>query len=90
LAEVLDQVGETIRERTQIKGQVKALSAEGRLSAYILVALPVGMYFYMSVVNESYIATLYTNVLGWFMLGAALVLLAVGCFWLSRVVQIKF
>jgi tight adherence protein B len=90
LAEVLDQVGETIRERTQIKGQVKALSAEGRLSAYILVALPVGMYFYMSVVNESYIATLYTNVLGWFMLGAALVLLAVGSFWLSRVVQIKF
>ncbi|QHK19907.1 type II secretion system protein F [Pseudarthrobacter psychrotolerans] len=90
LAEVLDHVGETIRERTQIKGQVKALSAEGRLSAYILVALPVGMFLYMSVVNGSYIATLYTNVLGWFMLAAALVLLAVGTFWLSRVVQIKF
>lgn len=90
LAEVLDHVGETIRERTQIKGQVKALSAEGRLSAYILVALPVGMYGYMSVVNGSYIETLYTNVLGWFMLGTAIVLLAVGSFWLSRVVQIKF
>ncbi|MET3140388.1 UNVERIFIED_ORG: tight adherence protein B [Arthrobacter sp. UYEF2] len=90
LAEVLDHVGETIRERTQIKGQVKALSAEGRLSAYILVALPVGMFLYMSVVNGSYIATLYTNILGWFMLGAALVLLAVGTFWLSRVVKIKF
>lgn len=90
LAEVLDHVGETIRERTQIKGQVNALSAEGRLSAYILVALPVGMFLYMSVVNGTYIAALYTNVLGWFMLGAALVLLAVGTFWLSRVVKIKF
>ena len=90
LAEVLDQVGETIRERSQIKGQVKALSAEGRLSAYILVALPVGMFIYMSAVNASYISTLYTNVLGWFMLGTAAVLLAVGTFWLSRVVQIKF
>lgn len=90
LAEVLDHVGETIRERSQIKGQVSALSAEGRLSAYILVALPVGMFLYMSLVNASYIATLYTNVLGWFMLGAAAVLLVVGTFWLSRVVKIKF
>lgn len=90
LAEVLDQVGETIRERTQIKGQVQALSAEGRLSAYILVALPVGMFLYMSVVNGGYIATLYTNVLGWIMLAAAVVLLGIGCFWLSRVVKIKF
>lgn len=90
LAEVLDQVGETIRERSQIKGQVKALSAEGRLSAYILVALPVGMFLYMSVVNSSYIATLYTGLIGWILLGVAVVLLGVGSFWLSRVVKIKF
>ncbi|WP_285248654.1 type II secretion system F family protein [Pseudarthrobacter sp. efr-133-R2A-89] len=90
LAEVLDQVGETIRERSQIKGQVKALSAEGKLSAYILVALPVGMFLYMSVVNSSYIGTLYTNLLGWILLGVAVVLLGVGSFWLSRVVKIKF
>lgn len=90
LAEVLDQVGETIRERSQIKGQVKALSAEGRLSAYILVALPIGMFLYMSVVNSAYIATLYTSLIGWILLGVAVVLLGVGSFWLSRVVKIKF
>jgi tight adherence protein B len=90
LAEVLDQVGETIRERSQIKGQVKALSAEGKLSAYILVALPIGMFLYMSVVNNSYIATLYTNFVGWILLVVAAVLLGVGSFWLSRVVKIKF
>lgn len=90
LAEVLDQVGETIRERAEIKGQVKALSAEGKLSAYILIALPVGMFVYLSAVNPSYIGTLYTNVLGWGMLGISVVLLGLGSWWLSRVVKIKF
>lgn len=90
LAEVLDQVGETIRERNQIKGQVKALSAEGRLSAYILVALPIGMFLYMSVVNTTYISVLYSSLLGWIMLGVAVLILVVGSFWLSRVVKIKF
>lgn len=90
LAEVLDQVGDTIRERSQIKGQVKALSAEGRLSAYILIALPVGMFLYMSTASSAYISTLYTTFIGWVMIGAALALLGVGSFWLSRVVKIKF
>jgi tight adherence protein B len=90
LAEVLDQVGETIRERSQIKGQVKALSAEGRLSAYILIALPVGMFLYMSIASSAYISTLYTTTIGWVLIGVAAVLLAVGSFWLSRVVKIKF
>jgi tight adherence protein B len=43
LAEVLDQVNETIRERSEIKGHIKALAAEGKFSAYILLALPVGI-----------------------------------------------
>ena len=56
LAEVLDHVGETIRERSEIKGQVKSLSAEGKLSAYILIALPVGMFLYLSAANPRYMA----------------------------------
>lgn len=90
LAEVLDHVGETIRERSEIKGQVKSLSAEGKLSAYILVALPVGMFLYLSAASPSYMSALYSNFLGWVMLGMSLVLLAVGSWWLSRVVKIKF
>lgn len=90
LAEVLDHVGETIRERSEIKGQVQALSAEGKLSAYILIALPVGMFIYLSAVNPTYIGTLYTNILGWAMLGVSVVLLALGSWWLSRVIKIKF
>ena len=47
LAEVLDQVGKTIRERNQIRRQVSALSAEGRLSGIILVALPIGVFLFL-------------------------------------------
>jgi tight adherence protein B len=90
LAEVLDQVGETIRERSEIKGQVKSLSAEGKLSAYILIALPVGMFVYLSAANPAYMGALYSNLLGWIMVGVSVVLLALGSFWLSRVVKIKF
>ena len=90
LAEVLDHVGETIRERSEIKGQVRSLSAEGKLSAYILVALPVGMFLYLSAASPDYMGALYANFLGWVMLGLSAVLLALGSWWLSRVVKIKF
>lgn len=90
LAEVLDHVGETIRERMQIKGQVKSLSAEGKLSAYILIALPVGIFLFLSFSNPGYLGVMYTSVLGWVMLGFGVALLALGSFWLSRVVKIKF
>ena len=48
LAEVLDGVGHTIRERNQIRGQVKALSAEGKMSAYVLMALPIGVVMFLT------------------------------------------
>ncbi|MGM7777608.1 type II secretion system F family protein [Arthrobacter sp. KNU-44] len=90
LAEVLDHVGETIRERSQIKGQVKSLSAEGRLSAYILTGLPIAVFLWLSVANPSYVGTLYTTFLGWVMLVVGTLLLMTGAFWLSRVIKIKF
>jgi tight adherence protein B len=90
LAEVLDHVGETIRERSQIKGQVKSLSAEGRLSAYILTGLPIVVFLWLSVANPGYVGTLYTTFLGWIMLVVGTLLIITGAFWLSRVIKIKF
>lgn len=90
LAEVLDHVAETIRERAQIKGQVRALSAEGKLSAYILLALPVGMFLFLQIASPGYIGVLFTNFLGWAMAIGGVVSLALGAFWLSRVIKIKF
>lgn len=90
LAEVLDGVGHTIRERNQIRRQVAALSAEGKLSAYVLMALPFGIGGFLFVSNPSYILTLTQSPLGWAMIVAGIVMLTVGGFWLSRVVRIKF
>lgn len=90
LAEVLDNVGETIRERMEIKGQVKALSAEGKMSAYVLIGLPIGMFLFLNVSSPAYIGTLYTSVIGWAMLAAGAAMMGFGSWWLSQVVKIKF
>ncbi|NGN83647.1 type II secretion system protein F [Arthrobacter silviterrae] len=90
LAEVLDHVGETIRERSEIKAQVKALSAEGKLSAIILMALPFGMALMLMLVNPKYIGVLTTHVLGWIMLGVGAVMMVIGGLWMRKIVQIKF
>ena len=56
LAGVLDHVAETVRERAQIKGQVRALAAEGKFSAYILIALPFFVAIFINLVNPGYMA----------------------------------
>ncbi|WP_427019314.1 type II secretion system F family protein (plasmid) [Pseudarthrobacter sp. P1] len=90
LAEVLDHVGETIRERAEIKAQVKALSAEGRLSAIILIALPIGIALMLMVVNPKYLGVLTGSILGWVMLGVGAVMMTIGSLWLRKIIQIKF
>ncbi|GAA1889798.1 hypothetical protein GCM10009715_39520 [Paeniglutamicibacter psychrophenolicus] len=90
LAQVLDQVGETIGERAQIKGQVRALAAEGKLSAYILIALPIGVSLMLGLINPTYIGTLFIHPVGIVMLVVGVVMLIIGSFWMSRTIQIKF
>ena len=69
LAEVLDAVGHTIRERNAIRRQVKALSAEGKLSAIVLMALPFGVTGFISLTNPGYIAKFTESLTGYAMLG---------------------
>ncbi|MFD5865273.1 type II secretion system F family protein [Agromyces sp. NPDC127015] len=90
LAEVLDQVGKTIRERNQIRRHVRALSAEGRLSAIILVALPIGVFLFLLLVNPTYVSFFFTNVVGWIALFVAFVLLVVGSIWVFFAARVKF
>jgi tight adherence protein B len=89
LNEVLDQVGETIRERSVIKKQVHALAAEGRMSAYILMALPLVVGALFSVMNPSYMAPLVQTPIGLFLLGACAVMLTLGGLWLRKIADIK-
>lgn len=90
LAEVLDQVGATIRERGQIKRQVAALSAEGKLSAYVLIALPLGVGAFIMFSNPGYLHKFVESLLGYGMLGISVILLVVGGLWLRKTTMIKF
>lgn len=90
LAEVLDTVANTIRERGQVRRQVASLSAEGRLSAYVLIALPFFVVLFLSLVNPGYLAVFTSTAIGWVMLAMAAVLLVVGIFWLRATVKVEF
>jgi tight adherence protein B len=88
LAEILENVAETVREREQIRRQVKVLSGEGRLSMMVLIILPFFLGLGLELVNPGYINTLFTDSLGWVMLGVAGVLSVVGIFWMRKLVKI--
>lgn len=90
LAEVLDRVAETIRERNQIRRQVKALSAEGTLSAVILMGLPVFISAFLLFTNPSYVESFTQSLLGWVMIIIAVILMIMGGVWMKKVVTIKF
>ena len=72
LAEILDNVADTLRERAMIRRQIRVLTAEGRLSAWVLAGLPVAIAIYMFIVNPDYIGLLFTHPIGLFMLGGAI------------------
>jgi tight adherence protein B len=88
LAEILDNVSDTLRERATMRRQIKVLTAEGRLSAWVLALLPVGIALYMLAVNPEYIALLFTTQIGLFMTGTAVVLLVLGILWMRKIVDI--
>ena len=88
LAEVLATVAGTLRERVQLHRQVRALSAEGRLSAYILLALPICLALYMLAVRADYIRPLYTTAVGLTMIVAAVGLMTVGAVWMRNIVKV--
>ncbi|MBM7804934.1 tight adherence protein B [Geodermatophilus bullaregiensis] len=90
LAEVLDVVGRTIRERNAIRRQVKALAAEGKLSAVVLMSLPFGVSGFIALTNPGYVSAFTETPTGLLMLGVCVLLLVVGAFWLKKMVRIRF
>jgi tight adherence protein B len=89
LAEILDKIGYVIRERYRILGQVKALTAEGRLSGIVLLALPFGLFLMMLYIKPDYVAMLWTEKLGIQMAIGALVLQVLGAIVIKKIVDIK-
>jgi tight adherence protein B len=89
LAEILDKIGYVIRERYKILGQVKALTAEGRLSGIVLISLPFALFVLMLFMKPDYICMLWTDPMGIQMLVGALVLQVVGAICIRKIVDIK-
>jgi tight adherence protein B len=89
LAEVLDKIGAVIRDRIQLFGQVQALTAEGRLSGYVLLALPILVFLVEMQVNPKYAGMLLYDDTGRMMLFAAIVMQIMGFAMIKKIVNIK-
>lgn len=89
LAEILGNTARLIRARLKLLGQVRVLSAEGKLSAWILGLLPVAVLLVMSVVNPAYISVLWTDPLGVRLLWFSAASMAGGVFWMRKVIRIR-
>lgn len=89
LGEVLDKIGRLVRQRFEIKGQVAALTGEGRLSGMVLLAMPPGLLAYLFMTNRDYVMLLFTDPFGRKMLIIAAVMQVLGALAIKKIVNIK-
>jgi tight adherence protein B len=89
LADILDMVADTVRQRQQFTRKVKALTAQGRMSAYVLLAMPFLMGLAIFALNQAYIKVLLDTTAGNMMVGAALVMMTIGGIVIQRIVSFK-
>ena len=89
LAELLLTVAATLREREYIRRHVRALSAEGRLSCYVLGGLPPAFLAYLALSKWDYVKPLFTTPIGYVLLAGMAVLLTVGIVWMSKVSKVE-
>jgi tight adherence protein B len=89
LAEILDTIGHTIRERVRIKGEIRVLTAQQMISGYVLTALPIGLGLILYLINKDYMSNLFSDPCGWIMVGVSLVMITGGFLLIRKIVQIE-
>ena len=99
LSEILDTISHTIRERVRIKGEIRTLTAHGRISGWIITLLPIALALFLNFSNPEYIGELFmrdpdttiANLLpcGWLMIGIAAIMIAAGGFAIQKVIDIE-
>ena len=89
LAEILDKIGELVRDRFRIWGQIQALTGEGRLSGVVLLALPFVLFITVYQLNPDYVKVLFTDPMGKKMLFIAVVMQIIGALVIKKIVNIK-
>ncbi len=89
LAEILDTISYTIRERIRIKGEVRVLTAQQMISGYILTALPIVLGIVLYLINPQYIGRMFSDECGWVMLAVSAVMITIGFLVIRKIVDIK-
>jgi tight adherence protein B len=87
LAALMNTVATTLREREALRRHIKALSAEGKLSAVVLVLLPIFLAVYLILVNPAYVGTLTQSLIGFAMIGVGAVGMIIGIFWIRGLIR---
>lgn len=89
LAEILDNVAHTMRERERIKGEIRTLTSQQRMTGYVIGGIPVGLGVAFSFISPEFMKLLFTDSLGQMMLGGAVLMECLGFFVISRIVNIE-
>jgi len=89
LAEIVDSLGRLIRKRFELKKKVRALSADGRISAIVLMSLPFGMALIFYFINPEYLMPLFTDPMGQSMVAGAAIMMILGGIVMKKMIAIK-
>jgi tight adherence protein B len=89
LAELLETMEETIRGRVRILEELKTLTAQGKLSSYIITFLPIGLGLYLTLVSKDYFQPMLQHPLGWLMLGVCAVSISIGWVLIQKIIKIE-
>lgn len=90
LAEILEVIGSTIRERIKLKGEIRVLTSQGRITGYLISFLPIGLALFLNLASPGYMGDMFSNrACGWPMLGAGLALIGIGTAVIQKIVDIE-
>ncbi|MBA3533312.1 MAG: type II secretion system F family protein [Ardenticatenales bacterium] len=89
LAEILDTLAHTIRERVRIQGEIRVLVAQQMMAGYVITFLPVALAGMLFLLNREYMSKLYTTQCGWIMIGTSILMISSGFFAIQKIVSIE-
>jgi len=89
LAEILDRVAQTIRERIRIKGEIKTLTAQGRLSGLIISLLPIMLGLILCLLQPDIYKLLITEKIGWIIIGISITMQTIGILIIRKIIQVE-
>lgn len=90
LAEIFDNIADTIRQRIRMQGEVKTLTAQGRISGLIIGAMPIVLFLIIMVINPEYVKVLIERRIGWMLLGGAVISEVMGFIFIRNITNIEF